>query len=106
VRVLAVWEPVLATDWGSPNPTLTSMIPDPRAIQFWDHDRRLSQMLGGRDKLGGLALRERIGFRMKDVIWDTALLYPPGARWGAPAELLVAPVVKFREELAGAVALR
>jgi hypothetical protein len=32
---------------------------------------------------------------MKDVIWDTALVYPPGASWGTQAKLMVAPVVKF-----------
>jgi hypothetical protein len=99
-----VWEPVLQTDWGTPNPALTAHVPDPRATQYWDPDRKLSALLGGQAKLPSLALAEKVGFRMKDVIWDTALVFPPGATWGTPAALLLAPVVKFRDDLSAAVA--
>ena len=104
VRVLVVWEPVLPTDWGRPNPTLAAIIRDARAIQFWDHDRRLSALLGGPGKLETLAHVELVGFRMKDVIWDSALVYPPGAAWGSAAELVMAPVVRFPNELTRAIA--
>jgi hypothetical protein len=104
VRALVVWEPVLSTDWGSPSPTLTSVIHDARAVQFWDRDRKLSALLGGPAKLETLARVELVGFRMNDVIWDAALVYPPGTPWGSPAELLGAPVVRCRNELAGAIA--
>jgi hypothetical protein len=40
---------------------------------------------------------------MKDVIWDTALVFPPFAKWETPAALLLAPVVKFRDDIAAAV---
>jgi hypothetical protein len=53
--------------------------------------------LGGPAKLAALARSQEVGFRMKDVIWDALLVYPPGAVWGEPAELLVAPVVDFPE---------
>ena len=104
MRALVVWEPVLPTDWGSPSPTLTSVIHDARAVQFWDHDRKLSALLGGREKLETLARVEQVGFGMRDVIWDAALVYPPDTPWGSPADLLVAPVVTFRNDLAQAVA--
>jgi hypothetical protein len=104
VRALVVWEPVLPTDWGSPSPTLTSIIRDPRAVQFWDHDRKLSALLGGSEKLETLARVELVGFRMNNVIWDAALVYAPETPWGSPAELLAAPVVRCRNELAGAIA--
>jgi hypothetical protein len=93
--VFVIWEPVLATDWGPPAQALTANVPDRRVVQFYDRDRRLSAMLGGVAHLDTLALDRRIAFRMKDVIWDTALVYPPGVEWGAPANLMVAPVVKF-----------
>jgi hypothetical protein len=102
VRVLIVWEPVLSTDWGDPSPSLTSLITDNRAIQFWDRDRKLSSLLGGPGHLQTLARLEKVGFQMKDVIWDAALLYPAGAVWGSPADLLVAPVVKFSDALGAA----
>ncbi len=100
VRVLVVWEPVLPTDWGTPSSSLTSFIPDSRSIQFWDHDRRLSTLLGGSDNIERLAHESKVGFVMKNVIWDAAFVYPPGAAWGTPANLLVAPVVEFRDDVA------
>ena len=99
-----MWEPVLPTDWGSPSPTLTSIVHDPRAVQYWDHDRKLSALLGGPAKRDKLARVDLVGFKMNDVIWDAALVYPPGAQWGSTAELMVAPVVRFRDSLIGAVA--
>jgi hypothetical protein len=99
VRVFVVWEPVLPTDWGTPGAALTGNIPDGRATQFWDPDRRLSAALGGVAKLETLAAVRNVSFRMKDVVWDAALVYPAGTRWGNPAALLVAPVVKYREDL-------
>jgi len=33
-----------------------------------------------------LAGTRQIGFRMKDVVWDAALVYPPGARVGTTGE--------------------
>jgi hypothetical protein len=103
VRVFVVWEPVLDTDWGRPSPSLTGYVTDRRAIHFWDHDRKLSAWYGGPARLDALAGERKIAFRMQDVLWDAALVYPPGARWGSPARLLVAPVVKYRGELAEAL---
>jgi hypothetical protein len=104
VRVLVVWEPVLPTDWGTPSPSLTSFIGDRRAVQFWDRGRRLSTMLGGPAAAGRLARETKIDFTMKDVIWDVALVYPPGARWGQPAAASLAPVVDYPDDLAAALA--
>jgi hypothetical protein len=85
---------------GQPEP---HAIPDTRAVHFWDHDRRLSAILGGPPDLLSIARAQKLGFRMKDVIWDTALVYPPGAKWSAPAASLFAPVVKWKTDLAEAV---
>jgi hypothetical protein len=90
-------------DWVARSPSLTSYVSDPRARHYWDYDRRLSAIYGGAEKLPGLAETRRVRFRMKDVVWDTALLYSPGQRWGSAAKLLVAPVVKYRDDLAGAL---
>lgn len=103
LRVFVIWEPVLETDWGTPAQSLTGQVPDARAVHFWDRARRLSALYGGAPKLATLAGVEKVGFRMKDVVWDTALLYPPGVRWGGAAKLLLAPVVKYGAELAAAL---
>ena len=104
VRVLVVWEPVLPTDWGSPSPSLTSFVGDARAIHFWDRGRRLSGRLGGPSVIESLARTKKVDFQMGDLIWDAALVYPPGARWGDRAETLLAPVVDYAEDLAAALA--
>ncbi len=93
----------METDWGTPSPALTGHVPDTRVSHFWDRARRLSALYGGPAKLPGLAVREQVGFRMKDVLWDAALLYPPGARWGDAATVLFAPVVKYQSDLAAAL---
>ena len=99
VRVFVVWEPVLTTDWGTPSPALTSYVRSRGTMHFWDRQRRLSAMLGGAAFLDHSAQTRNIGFRMKDVVWDTAFVYAPGASWGKAATLLVAPVAKFQAEL-------
>ncbi len=99
-----IWEPVLATDWGTPSPSITGNVPDARADHFWDPDRRLSAAYGGAPQLDLLANIRQVNFRMKDVVWDAALVYPPGVKWGNPAELLVAPVVRYHDALAQAIA--
>lgn len=103
LRVFVVWEPVIGTDWGTPSPSLPGMVSDARARHYWDHGRKLSARLGGVAKVETLALKSHLAFRMKDVIWDAALVYPPGAGLDARAAVLLAPVVKFQPQLAAAV---
>ena len=57
--VFVVWEPVLVTDWGSPSPGATFQCARPESTHYWDHDRRLSALLGGVERLGGLASGRR-----------------------------------------------
>lgn len=94
-----IWEPVLTTDWGTPSPSLTGYLADRRVRHYWDRNRELSAAYGGVSKIPSLAKVRHIGFRMKDVIWDAALVYAPGVRWGEPAQLLAAPVVRYPKEL-------
>ena len=91
---------MLLTDWRRPGAAQTEYLPDSRAEHFWDIDHRLSALYGGIDRLPALASTENVGFHMRRAIWDTALVYPPGVKWGGQANLLAAPVVKFRDQLA------
>ena len=100
VQVFVVWEPVLATDWGTPGSGLTSNVADGRAVHYWDPSRRLSAVYGGVGNLPAIAAESQIAFKMKDVIWDSAIVYPPGAKWGSRADVLVAPVFKFPKNIA------
>ncbi len=103
LKVFVVWEPVLTTDWSRPPASQTALVPDPRAEHFWDPERKLSAALGGAANLDRLAAAREVGFRMKDVIWDAALVYPPQARWRDPAAALFAPVVKYQAALGAAL---
>jgi len=101
--VFVIWEPVLLTDWRRPGGSQTALVPDPRAIHFWDIDRKLSALYGGPANLDSLAPVRDVGFQMEDVVWDAALVYPPGAKWGDAAKILLAPVAKYRDQLAEAL---
>lgn len=65
--MFAVWEPVLPTDWAAPSTATLKRITDPRAIQFWDKGRLLSQAMGEHDK--------------ESIVWDEIIVYAPGAVW-------------------------
>src|SRR6266699_3365578 len=45
VRVLVVWEPILATDWRPPSGSTLGRIADGRARQFWDPKHVVSSEL-------------------------------------------------------------
>jgi len=101
--VFVVWEPVLPTDWTAPEKSLPSFIWDSRVRHYYDKDRKLSAALGGPQRINSLAADAQVAFRMKDVIWDAALVYAPGVKWGQQAKTIVAPVVKYREQIAAAL---
>lgn len=58
---------MLPTDWAPPVSAVLARVPDPRAVQYWDHDRLLSHRLGEHDK--------------KSIVWDWVAIYAPGERW-------------------------
>ncbi len=67
LRVFAVWEPVLPTDFAAPSTAALSRIADVRASQYWDRKRALSHLLGERNR--------------STVVWDHIGVYAPGAMW-------------------------
>jgi hypothetical protein len=83
LRVLVVWERVLAADSLPPGPALRALIADPRATHYWDPG-----LLASREVVR--LSEERYGRPIKEggKAYDIVLLFAPGARWG---ELLPAP---------------
>jgi hypothetical protein len=83
VRVIAVWEPVIATDIGPPLSRVLGLLDDRRAVQFWDPDRALEADMRRSIDLDPA----RYGFDgplpADVVIWDVAAVFGPGARWEA-----------------------
>jgi len=80
VRVLVVWEPILATDWRPPSGGTLARIADSRARQFWDPKHVVSAELNDR------AIRTAPQPKpdccvQKGFYWDEAILYPPGEHW-------------------------
>lgn len=67
VRVFAIWEPVLPTDFAAPSTAALARIPDARAAQYWDRSRALSRLLGERNR--------------STVVWDYIAVYQPGTPW-------------------------
>ena len=84
------------TDWGAPSSGVLARVHDPRAVQFWDRRRLLSQTLGGPAHLPRGDQLNNIGFHMRDVIWDFVAIYPPGSEHPS---LTGAPVVSVNSDV-------
>jgi hypothetical protein len=80
MRVLVVWEPILATDWRPPGAVALGRISDGRARQFWDPVHLVAAALNE------IAKRkppqpEPACCVHKGFYWDDAILYEPDAHW-------------------------
>src|SRR5262249_3686167 len=100
VRVFAVWEPIIATDWGRPTTVILGRLPDRRAAQFWDPDHLLARRLSGdaREPQPPPDCGPSDG-----VLWALAAVYPPGAVWNEripPAVFFNGPIVRVMDDLA------
>jgi hypothetical protein len=86
IRVLVVWEPVLATDISAPSTMTLKRISDGRVSQYWDKERLLSHAMGEHDR--------------RTIVWDYIGIYEPGLVWDATPPKAVfedRPVVRVIE---------
>jgi len=98
ISVQVVWERVLWTDWAAPSAGLLARLPDPRAAQFWDRGRFLSERIRAAGNSEGRAAA--------DIVWDIVFVFPKGVRWeaGFPrAAFADGPVVGVMKEFRRAV---
>ena len=95
VRVLVVWEPMLASDWGKPTRPALSRIPDHRAMQFWDEDHLVAKELG--QQLS--ASSQPSCCKREGILWDVAVLYPRHVPWGGQPLCIVGPIAEAEPEL-------
>ena len=81
LRVFVVWEPVITTDIAPPTTAKLGLIHDLRAIQYWDHDRALSQDMM-RAVLANPS-RYHLGEDLDEdaIVWDAVALFPKGVIW-------------------------
>lgn len=80
VRVLVVWEPILATDWRSPSGSTLGRIPDGRVRQFWDPKHLVATAVSEVAKRK--QQREPSCCVQKGFDWDEAILYAAHTNWG------------------------
>jgi hypothetical protein len=92
VRVFAVWEPILPTDWNRPTSVVLHRLSDARATQMWDKQHLVADLVkNSADDLDPGCCKHN------GVLWDIIAVYPPGAQWtdSLPApELFAGPVVR------------
>ena len=81
MRVLVVWEPILATDWRKPSGSTLARIGDRRARQFWDPKHLVAEELARIAKQKPDQPAPECCVR-KGFHWDEVVLYAPHARWG------------------------
>lgn len=97
-RVFVVWEAVLATDWDPPSTGTLSLVPDPRATQFWDRPCGVSAAIHAAGDPRVLGRRRLKGA----IVWDYVAVFAPGTRWERryPApDYAASPVVAIVDEL-------
>lgn len=72
LAVHVVWTPVLQADDFESARQAASLIPDPRAIHYWDEDQSLGLAYG----------RELELPRGRELAWDIYFAYAAGVEWG------------------------
>jgi hypothetical protein len=104
LRVLVVWEPILATDWRSPGRSALARISDKRAKQFWDPKHLVAQELGriAREKT---VQPEPDCCVNRGYFWDDAVVYAPKSKWEQmpTAVFWNGPVVREISSIEGAL---
>ena len=104
IRVFAVWQPMLVTDWTAPARSVLKRLSDRRVQQYWDPNHVLAtQMMNDArapQPVQDCCLRS-------GILWDLAALYPPGATWSdklPSAVVFNGPVVDVISEVESALA--
>jgi hypothetical protein len=99
IRVFAVWEPILPTDYSCPGTGVLSRLSDPRVAQYWDKDHLFAAQL--EHELAADADHPKPHCcAYKGIPWDEVAVYAPEAKWDGQlprAAFLDGPVVRARE---------
>jgi hypothetical protein len=92
VTVLAVWNPILPTDWSQPGSRDRYRLTDARVAHFWDPHHTVTTAI---QQAGDAAHVAPDCCFKKGRWWDYAAVYPPDARWegGSPRPAYVGGVI-------------
>jgi hypothetical protein len=72
LRVYVVWVPILESDRGAPDGGTLALIPDKRALHFWDAEGLLPALFP-----------KTLQLPAGRPAWDVYLVYPQGVEWTA-----------------------
>ena len=78
VKVFAVWEPILFTDWRKPGAGVLARLSDPRVEQIWDRQHLVAKQLA---KDARAPQPDPQCCTRNGVLWDLVALYPPALVW-------------------------
>jgi len=102
VRVFAVWEPILPTDFTAPSSGTLGRLSDARVRQFWDKDHALAKLMAvSHDAQTKPKCCTRSG-----ILWDLIAVYPAQTLWSdrlPPAVVFDGPVVRMMPLKLGAL---
>ena len=96
IRVIAIWEPILPTDWNKPTTAVLDGLSVQGAVLWWDKQHLIAGLLKAS------AMGQSSGCcKRNETLWDVIAVYPPGIRWTetlpAPA-FFAGPVVRGAPE--------
>jgi hypothetical protein len=103
VRVLAVWEPILFTEFSKPASMVLRHLADRRVFHFWDPNHLVADQLA---RHSDPSQNQPECCIQRGTLWDLAAVYPPGTLWEQrlPHALVYGgPVISHRDSIAEAL---
>lgn len=79
--MLVVWEPVIMSDIAPPTTRTLARIADPRAVQFWDNERLISQEILRASSVAPDGAGMGSGSDDGEIVWDYVAIHPAGGTW-------------------------
>ena len=103
VSVIAIWQPMLPTDWSAPASRVLARMPDPRVRQYWDPNHLVAKRMA----VDARAPQPEPDCCVRNnILWDLAAVYTRDAEWTdrMPTAVFVSgPVVAIAEDLSSTV---
>ena len=103
MRVLAIWEPILFTDFSPPGSMVLHRLSDPRVLHFWDPNHLVADQLA---RFGDPSQNQPECCIQRGTLWDLAAVYPPRTLWEQrlPHALVYGgPVISQRDSITEAL---
>lgn len=100
MRVLAVWEPILFTDFSRPASRVLRRLSDPRVLHFWDPNHLGAEQLA---RHSDPSQNQPECCIQRGTLWDLAAVYSSGTLWEQrlPHALVYGgPVISQRDSIA------